>query len=556
MYPQRECQALILAGGLGERLRPLTETIPKPMVEINGKPLLEHILDHLKKYGIRKIILCIGYLGNKIEEYFGDGRKFELDIKYSYEKELLGTAGAIKNAEHLIETENFIVLNGDSYTLIDIDALLKSHNPNFLLTMVVTPATNPQEQELVEVENGKIIRFLRRNTFEHERYLEKNSAPLINAGFYVFNKSILNLIPKNEKVSLEKEILPSLIGKIRSFEYKGYFKDIANPQLCKELEEHFKVKRMNILVTGAGGMMGSHILDFLVEKGHNVLGIDFVPTTDIKQLNPKATYIECDIRDRNKLTNLLNWFKPKIIFHLAAQSYPTVSWQRPEYTIETNVLGTINLFEAVKELNLDTIILNAGSSGEYGYVEEKDVPVKENRELKPLHPYGVSKVAQELLAYQYYKNFGIKSITIRIFNTTGPKKVNDVCSDFTKQIVLMEKGFQEPILFVGNINTKRAITDVRDLIEAFWLAVHKCDFGEGYNVSGEKLYLIKDIIEILRELTSIHFDIQVDQKLIRSTDEPVIYGDSTKFKEKTGWVQKIDIKTTLKDMLDYWRKNL
>jgi GDP-mannose 4,6-dehydratase len=553
---KKECQALILAGGLGKRLRPITETIPKPMVEINGKPFLEHILNHLKKYGIRKIILCVGYLGDKIEEYFGDGRKFGLEIKYSYEQELLGTAGAIKNAEHLIETENFIVLNGDTYSLIDIDALLKSHNPNFLLTMVVTPATNPQEQELVEVENGKIIRFLRRNTLEHEKYLEKNSIPLINAGFYVFNKSILNLIPKNEKVSLEKEIFPSLIGKIGSFEYKGYFKDIADSQLCKELEEYFKIKRMNILVTGAGGMMGSHILDFLVEKGHNVLGIDFVPTTDIKQLNPKATYVECDIRDRNKLTNLLNWFKPNIIFHFAAQSYPTVSWQRPEYTIETNVLGTINLFEAVKELNLDTIILNAGSSAEYGYVEEKDVPVKENRELKPLHPYGVSKVAQELLAYQYYKNFGIKSITIRIFNTTGPKKINDVCSDFTKQIVLMEKGFQEPILFVGNVNTKRAITDVRDLIEAFWLAVHKCDFGESYNVSGEKLYLIKDIIEILRELTPIHFDIQVDQKLIRPTDEPVIYGDSTKFKEKTGWAQKIDIKTTLKDMLDYWRKNL
>lgn len=313
---------------------------------------------------------------------------------------------------------------------------------------------------------------------------------------------------------------------------------------------------MNILVTGVGGMVGSHMLDFLVEKGHNVLGIDFTPTTDVNELNKKAKYIECDIRNKDKLTNILNWFKPEIIFHLAAQSFPTVSWERPEYTFETNVLGTVNLFEIVKKLKLDTTILNAGSSAVYGYIDEKDVPVKEERELKPLHPYGISKVAQELLAYQYYKNFGIKSVTIRIFNTTGPKKINDVCSDFTRQIALMEKSIQKPILRVGNINTKRAITDVRDLIEACWLAIHKCDFGERYNVSGDKIYVIKDIIEILKELTSVRFEIFQDPKLIRPTDEPIIYGDSTIFKEKTGWHQKIDIKTTLKDMLDYWRKKL
>jgi GDP-4-dehydro-6-deoxy-D-mannose reductase len=313
---------------------------------------------------------------------------------------------------------------------------------------------------------------------------------------------------------------------------------------------------MNILVTGAGGLMGSHLLDFLIEKGHNVLGIDFVPTTDIKELNKQALYVECDIRDKEKLTFLLDKFKPKIIFHLAAQSFPTVSWEMPEYTLQTNILGTMNLFEAVKQLKLDTIILNAGSSAEYGYMEQKDIPVKEERELKPLHPYGITKVAQELLAYQYYKNFGIKSMTIRIFNTTGPKKINDVCSDFTKQIVLMEKGFQEPVLRVGNINTQRAITDVRDMIEAFWIAVHKCDFGERYNVSGEKLYLIKDIIETLKGLTAVNFEIKQDPNLIRPTDEPIVYGDSAKFKEKTGWSQKIDIKTTLKDMLDYWRKKL
>lgn len=561
---QEEYQAVILAGGLGTRLKPITETIPKPLVEINGKPFLEYLLNHLKKYRITKIILCVGYLGEKIEEYFGNGERLGLDIKYSYEKELLGTAGAIKNAEKLINTKNFLVLNGDTYTQIDIGALLKQHNSsNLPVTMAVSFATNPPEQELIKVDEGKVTGFYRRNTLVHEEFLKRESKLLINSGIYVFDKSILNLIPFEEKVSLEREIFPSLLGKIGSFEYEGYSKDLGRVQFCKELEEHLKIMgesnfidSKNIFVTGAGGMMGSHILDFLVAKGHNVLGIDFVPTTDIRDLNKGALYVECDIRDKEKLTSLLDKFKPDIIFHLAAQSFPTVSWERPEYTIEANILGTINLFEAVKKLKLNSIILNAGSSAEYGYINAEDVPVKENRELKPLHPYGVTKVAQELLAYQYYKNFGIKSITIRIFNTTGPKKINDVCSDFTKQIVMMEKGLQKPVLRVGNINTRRTITDVRDMIEGFWLAVNKCEFGERYNISGEKIYLIKDIIDALRALTEVKFDLFEDPALMRPTDEPIIYGDSARFKEKTGWNQKIELKTTLADMLNYWRKKL
>ena len=313
---------------------------------------------------------------------------------------------------------------------------------------------------------------------------------------------------------------------------------------------------MRVLVTGAGGMMGAHLLDRLVDLCHEIVGIDFVPTTDIRELNKKAKYIECDIRDRNKFTNLLNSFKPEIIFHLAAQSYPNVSWERPEYTIETNVLGTVNLFEAVKELKLDPIIINACTSGEYGFVSENEVPVKETKELKPLHPYGVSKVAQELLAYQYFKNFGIKSISFRIFNTTGPKKVNDVCSDFTRQIVMIEKGLQEPIMNVGNLTTRRAITDVRDLNEALIIATEKAIFGETYNLSGEKAYLIKDILEMLKSMTEAKFKVYQNTKLMRTTDEPIIYGDSSKFKKETNWQQKIPIEKTLKDMLDYWRQKL
>lgn len=313
---------------------------------------------------------------------------------------------------------------------------------------------------------------------------------------------------------------------------------------------------MRVLITGAGGMMGSHLTDFLVNKNQKVLGIDFVPTTDMSQYNKSAQYIECDIRDKEKLSNVISSFKPEVIFHLAAQSFPTVSWYRPEYTIETNILGTVNLFEIIKQINLDPVILVAGSSAEYGFVDESDVPVSENKSLKPLHPYGVSKVAQEMLAYQYYKNFGLKAFTIRIFNTTGPKKINDVCADFTRQIVMMEKGLQEPILRIGNILAKRAITDVRDLIEAFWIAVNHCKPGESYNLSGENVYQISDIVEMLRNLTPLKFTTRIDPALLRTTDEKIIYGDSTKFKLATGWSQKITLVQTLSDMIIHWRKTL
>jgi len=310
-------------------------------------------------------------------------------------------------------------------------------------------------------------------------------------------------------------------------------------------------------VTGAAGFMGDYLAEMLVGKGHEVLATYYRPTTDVKNIDRRARIEECDIRDRKRVKGLLSEFKPDRIFHLAAQSYPTVSWEEPWYTIETNVIGTINIFEGIKELGLDCKILNACSSAEYGFVSHEEVPLREEHSLKPLHPYGVSKVAQEMLAYQYFVNFGIKSISLRIFNTTGPRKVNDVCSDFTKRLVKIERGRNpERKLKVGNLKTKRAITDVRDAVRAFQLALDKATFGETYNLSGERVYEIEEIIDLLKELVNFNFEVEVDSKLLRPTDEPIIYGDSEKFKQDTGWKQEIPLEITLEDMLDHWRRVL
>jgi len=316
------------------------------------------------------------------------------------------------------------------------------------------------------------------------------------------------------------------------------------------------MESIKVLVTGAGGFMGSHLVDFLHEKGYEVYGIYFGSVDLTDEIKNKGNLIKLDIRDYDKLKELISKIKPDQIYHLAAQSYPTVSWKDPKYTFETNVQGTANVFEAVKELGLKTKILVAGSSAQYGFVQEHEVPVKENREMKPLHPYGVSKVAQEGLTYQYAKNFGIHGFTMRIFNTTGPRKVNDVCSDFTKQAAAISLGLQKPIITVGNLNTRRAITDVRDEIRGFYLAMQKAEPGAAYNISGAKAYLIKDILDMALKCASINPEIKVDPALLRPTDEPIIFGDSTTLNNITGWKQEITIEQTIRDMVDYWRKKL
>lgn len=312
---------------------------------------------------------------------------------------------------------------------------------------------------------------------------------------------------------------------------------------------------MRALITGAGGFMGLHLAEFLKAKDFELLSTYYEPVWNPALLRKYGDAIELDVRDKEKVKQAILDFNPDRIYHLAAQSYPTVSWDKPNETIDSNINGTVNIFEAVKKLKLNAKILVAGSSAEYGFVAEDEVPVNENHSLKPLHPYGVSKVAQEQLAYQYYKNFGINAITIRIFNTTGPGKVNDVCSDFTKRAALILAG-KESNFRVGNLDTRRTITDVRDGIRAFYLATEKGIAGESYNMSGNKAYKIQEILGAILKITGINPEIIADKSLLRPTDEPIIYGDSSKLHNATGWQQEINLDKTLKDMIYFWSQKI
>lgn len=319
---------------------------------------------------------------------------------------------------------------------------------------------------------------------------------------------------------------------------------------------------MKILVTGAGGMVGSHMVERLYQDGHEVLGSYYKPTTNINEINSNIRLIECDIRYYQGVLKIISEFMPEKIFHLAAQSYPTVSWDNPQLTMETNVTGTINVFEAVKAVRrtnpeYDPVVVVACSSAEYGQTlnELEDPYVLETAELKPLHPYGVSKVGQDLLSFQYYMNDHIKSIRVRIFNSTGTRKVNDVTSDFTKRAIEAEKSGVWK-LRVGNLQTRRAIMDQRDLVSGLLALSDKGNYGDVYNLSSEHCYQMREIVDMIEKQMGHKFEISVDEKLLRPTDERIIIGNVDKLKRDTGWSQKISMEQTVSDMLDYWRKVL
>lgn len=319
---------------------------------------------------------------------------------------------------------------------------------------------------------------------------------------------------------------------------------------------------MKVLVTGAGGMVGSHMVELLHSQGHDVLGTYYKPTTDITELDSAISMMECDVRYYASVQKIIADFKPDQIFHLAAQSYPTVSWVRPQETMDTNINGTVNIFEAVKSVRVfdgryDPMVVVACSSAEYGQTlnEIEDPYVVETAQLKPLHPYGVSKVGQDLLSFQYFMNDHIRCIRVRIFNSTGTRKVNDVTSDFTKRAVLAERSGVYT-LRVGNLETKRAIMDQRDLVNGLLLLAEKGIPGEVYNISSEYCYQMKDIVTMIEEQIGHKFGLVVDSKLLRPTDERIIIGNIDKLKRDTGWKQQIPMKQTIADMLDYWRKKL
>jgi GDP-4-dehydro-6-deoxy-D-mannose reductase len=262
-----------------------------------------------------------------------------------------------------------------------------------------------------------------------------------------------------------------------------------------------------------------------------------------------------DVTDAYGVLSTIGSLRPTHIFHLAAQSFVPTSRKAPQETFTVNAIGTINILEAAKVLELDTKIHIAGTSEEYGYVKPEELPVTEKNPLRPLNPYAVSKVAADLAGQQYHRSYGLQVVITRAFNHTGPRRGDAFAeSNFSKQIAQIEKGLQEPVIKVGNLESARDFSDVRDVVRAYWLALKKGEPGKVYNISSGRAIRLGDLLDRLLAQSRVkNIRIEQDPQRLRPSDVPHLPGDSSKFREATGWLPQIALDRTLKDLLDYWR---
>jgi GDP-4-dehydro-6-deoxy-D-mannose reductase len=318
---------------------------------------------------------------------------------------------------------------------------------------------------------------------------------------------------------------------------------------------------MRVLITGITGFAGSHLAEYILgsHPGVEVFGLVRWRSRmeNILPIKNRIKLVEGDLKDQVSLRKCLAEARPDRIFHLAAQSFVPTSWKCPSETFAINAIGQINLFESLLELKLTARVQIAGSSEEYGQVYPDEIPMKETNPLRPLSPYAVSKVAQDLLAYQYHKSYGLYAVRTRGFNHTGPRRGEVfVTSSFAKQIAEIEKKKKEPVILVGNLDAKRDFTDVRDIVRAYWLSLEKGEAGEVYNIGTGRAISMKELLDKLLSLSRVKVEVKVDPDRLRPSDVPVLQSDCTKFVALTGWKPRIPFEQTLTDLLDYWRERV
>ena len=318
-----------------------------------------------------------------------------------------------------------------------------------------------------------------------------------------------------------------------------------------------------VLITGITGFVGSHLADYILANFSEVQILGLArwrsPKDNIKHVLDKITLEFGDLLDLPSLKTILSRQKPDVIFHLAAQSYVPFSFSSPVVTLNTNIIGTCNLLEAVRELKFasdyDPIIHICSSSEVYGQVRENEVPIRENNPFRPASPYAVSKVAEDMLAFQYWLSWKVKTIRTRMFTHTGPRRGEVFAtSTFAKQIASIEAGLAPPVVKVGNLDSVRTFLDARDAVKAYWMLVNKCPPGEVYNIGGVETMTVGDMLNRLLKLSKVkNITVEVDPSRLRPSDVTLQIPCIDKFVAATGWKPETKFDETLEDLLDYWR---
>lgn len=312
-----------------------------------------------------------------------------------------------------------------------------------------------------------------------------------------------------------------------------------------------------VFVTGAGGFVGQHLLPLLLEKtGWQLYSNTRADTHDVGK-GGRIQWVRCDLKNAEQTSAVVEQVRPHLVFHLAAQSNVQVAFREPEATFMTNVVGQLNLLNALRVSSPQARILVACSSEQYGVVRPEDIPIKEDTQFRPNNPYAVSKIAQDAQALQHFLSWGQSTIRVRAFNHIGPGQSEYfVTAAFARQIARIEAGLQEPVLLVGNLEAERDFTDVRDMVRAYLLAIQQGQPGEVYNIGSGKGHTMQRILDALLAMSTVRVEVRPDLERMRPSDIPVLVCDATRFRDCTGWQPQIPLEQTLKDILDYWREKV
>jgi len=311
---------------------------------------------------------------------------------------------------------------------------------------------------------------------------------------------------------------------------------------------------MRALITGINGFAGGQLAEHLLAQGWDVVGIALHAGVKVATLQDRVRVWAADLLDREACRDALAAAQPDVIFHLAAQAHVPTALSDPGATINTNIMAQLNLLESLRALGQDPVVVVACTSEEYGAVRPEHIPVNEGAPLRPNNPYAFSKVAQDMLALQYFLAFGTRTVRLRLFNHIGPRQSDAyVVSSFARQIARIEQGQQEPVVRVGNLAAQRDFTDVRDVARAYEQAALQGEPGEVYNIGSGQPIAIQAILDRLTERSNVSIAVEIDPQRVRPVDIPVIACDASRLRTRTGWTPAIPMERSLADILDYWR---
>lgn len=311
---------------------------------------------------------------------------------------------------------------------------------------------------------------------------------------------------------------------------------------------------MRVLITGASGFVGAHLRRYLLQQTAWELVGTAYPEPPPATTDPREQLVALDLRDQTAVQAVLATVRPEAVIHLAAQSHVPTAYADPWATLENNIRGQLNLLESCVRLELSPRFLVIGSGEEYGRAAPETLPLREEHPLRPENPYSVSKVAQDVLGYQYFISYGLPVVRVRPFNHVGPgQSARFVLPAFASQIARIEASQQEPVLRVGNLTPARDFTDVRDVVRAYHLALTQGRPGEVYNVASGVPRTIQSLLDALLALARVPIRVEVDPERYRPADVPLIYGSAEALRRDTGWEPQIPFEQTVREVLGEWR---